>query len=106
MHEANAVPRDLTEENESLRASMAYMMEQAERNHDIMCRHQAFDLEIVGAGSFPDLIGSIFRTLPIISELDIVTLSLIDQESDILTVMNKPGVNFKEFPHLIFVDND
>ena len=62
-------------ENESLRARMAYLMEQAERNHEIMCRHQAFDLEIVGSANFPELVGTIFRTLPVISELDIVTLT-------------------------------
>ncbi len=105
MHEPGALPRDLTEENESLRASMAYMMEQAERNHDIMCRHQAFDLEIVGADSFPSLVSTIFRSLPVISELDIVTLSLIDEGEDIRLVMNKLGVDFADFPHLVFVES-
>jgi two-component system cell cycle response regulator len=105
MHEAGALPRDLTEENESLRASMAYMMEQAERNHDIMCRHQAFDLEIVGSDSFPSLVSTIFRSLPVISELDIVTLSLIDEGEDIRTVMIKLGVDFADFPHLVFVES-
>ena len=41
MQEAGASTRELQDEIESLRASMAYMMEQAERNHAIMCRHQA-----------------------------------------------------------------
>ena len=104
MIEAGALPRDLAAENESLRASMAYMMEQAERNHGIMCRHQAFDLEIVGSDSFPSLITTIFRSLPVISELDIVTLSLIDEGEDIRTVMNKLGVDFADFPHLVFVE--
>src|SRR4051812_18118213 len=84
---------ELMTENEALRARMAYLLEQAERNHEIMCRHQAFDLEIVGSSTFPELIGTIFRTLPVISELDIVTLSLIDEEADIHTVMHKLGVN-------------
>ena len=105
MHDASAKSSELTEENESLRASMAYMMEQAERNHDIMCRHQAFDLEIVGADNFPSLITTIFRSLPVISELDIVTLSLIDEGEDIRTVMIKLGVDFADFPHLVFVDS-
>jgi two-component system cell cycle response regulator len=91
-------------ENASLRERMAYLMEQAERNHDIMCRHQAFDLEIVGASTFPDLIGTIFRTLPVISELDSVTLSLIDEEADIHTVMRQLGVDFDAFPNLVFVE--
>jgi diguanylate cyclase (GGDEF)-like protein len=92
---------DLAAENGQLRARMAYMIEQAERNHAIMMRHQAFDLEIVGAGSFPELIGSIFRSLPAISELDSVTLSLIDEDADIRTVMEKLGVDFAAFPDLL-----
>ena len=106
MFEQGASPRELVAENESLRARMAYLLEQAERNHAIMCRHQAFDLEIVGSGTFPDLIGTIFRTLPVISELEIVTLSLLDVDADIHTVMHKLGVNFADFPQLIFVENE
>ncbi|HEY0064872.1 MAG TPA: DUF484 family protein [Telluria sp.] len=104
MQDAGVTARDLEAENESLRASMAYMMEQAERNHDIMCRHQAFDLEIVGSDSFPSLVSTIFRSLPVISDLDIVTLSLVDEGEDIRTVMNKLGVDFADFPHLVFVE--
>jgi diguanylate cyclase (GGDEF)-like protein len=106
MSEQGASPRELVAENESLRARMAYLLEQAERNHAIMCRHQAFDLEIVGAGSFPELIGTIFRSLPVISELDVVTLCLVDPEQDIHTVMVKLGVDFADFPQLVFVDSD
>jgi len=94
---------ELFAENQALRARMAYMLEQAERNHEIMMRHQAFDLEIVAATSFPELIGSIFRTLPVISELDGVTLSLVDEDADIRTVMERLGVDFSTFPGLLFV---
>ncbi len=104
MHDPGVTTRDLEAENESLRARMDYLMEQAERNHEIMCRHQAFDLEIVGSDSFQSLIATIFRSLPVIAGLDIVTLSLVDQDADIHTVMDKLGVNFAEFPHLVFVD--
>ncbi len=106
MYEQGASPRELEAENESLRARMAYLMEQAERNHAIMCRHQAFDLEIVGAASFPELIDTIFRSLPVISELDIVTLCLVDPEQDIHTVMVKLGVDFARYPQLVFVERD
>ena len=97
---------DLETENASLRARLGYLIEQAELNHSIMCRHQAFDLEIVGASTFPELIGTIFRSLPAISNLDIVTLSLVDKEADIHTVMDKLGVDFAAFPELIFVDSE
>ncbi|NRR31960.1 sensor domain-containing diguanylate cyclase [Oxalobacteraceae bacterium] len=95
---------DLAAENQALQGRLAYLLEQAERNHSIMCRHQAFDLEIVGSGTFPELVGTIFRTLPVISELDCVTLSLIDEGADIHTVMLKLGVVFEDFPNLIFVE--
>ncbi len=89
-----------------LRERMAALLQQAEQNHAIMCRHQAFDLEIVGAATFPELIGTIFRTLPAISELDGVTLSLLDEGDDILHVMEKLGVDFADFPQLIFVHGE
>ncbi len=94
---------ELAAENQSLRARLAYLIEQAERNHSIMMRHQAFDLEIVGAASFPELIGTIFRSLPVISDLDAVTLTLVDEDDDIRTVMEKLGVDFGDFPDLVFV---
>ncbi|NHZ40330.1 GGDEF domain-containing protein [Massilia aquatica] len=104
MHDPGAPARDVEAENESLRARLDYLVEQAERNHEIMCRHQAFDLEIVGSDSFQALIGTIFGSLPAIAGLDIVTLSLVDEEADIRTVMDKLGVDFNDFPHMIFVD--
>jgi diguanylate cyclase (GGDEF)-like protein len=105
MQETGVTARDLAAENDMLRARMAELVEDAVRNHDIMCRHQAFDLEIVGAGSFPELVGTIFRTLPQISSLDIVTLSLVDPDADIHTVMLKLGVDFDQLPGLVFVDH-
>lgn len=106
MHDSGTKVSELMAENESLRARMAYLIEQAEHNHAIMRRHQGFDLEIVACDSFPRLIGTIFSSLPAISELDIVTLSLVDEGADIQTVMNVLGVDFAEFPHLHFVASD
>ena len=106
MHDSGVISRDLLEENESLRARLAYLLEQAERNHDIMCRHQAFDLDIVGSDSFPGLINLIFSRLPAICELDVVTLTLVDEGADIHSVMKKLGVNFADYPNLLFVDAD
>nr|WP_315397770.1 DUF484 family protein [uncultured Duganella sp.] len=101
-HAARA--NDLAAENQALRARMAYLLEQAERNHSIITRHQAFDLNIVGAANFPELVGTIFRVLPVISELDSVTLSLVDEGADIREVMLKLDVVFADFPGLIFVE--
>ena len=105
MHEPDAQTRELMLENETLRSRMAYLLEQAERNHSIMTRHQAFDLQIVGASSFQELVSTIFGTLPIISELDTVTLSLVDPDADIYTVMHKLGVDYEQLPNLLFCEH-
>jgi two-component system cell cycle response regulator len=102
MHERGASVRELIAENEALRRQLASLIEQAEGNHAIMMRHQAFDLEIVGAASFPELVGTIFRLLPIVSGLDAVTLSLVDTGADIYTVMHRLGVDFEALPDLLF----
>jgi diguanylate cyclase (GGDEF)-like protein len=97
--------RELMAENAALRRQLASLIDQAESNHAIMMRHQAFDLEIVGAGSFQDLVATIFRQLPIVSSLDIVTLSLVDTGADIYTVMHKLGVEFEALPGLLFYES-
>jgi two-component system cell cycle response regulator len=102
MHERGASVRELIAENEALRTQLGSLIDQAEGNHAMMMRHQAFDLEIVGAATFPELVGTIFRRLPIISKLDAVTLSLVDTGADIYTVMHKLGVDFEAFPNLLF----
>ena len=103
MHEQQgASVRELMAENAALRRQLASLIDQAEGNHAIMMRHQAFDLDIVGAGSFQELVATIFRQLPIVSSLDIVTLSLVDSGSDIFTVMDKLGVDFEALPNLQF----
>ena len=102
MHERGASVRELIAENEALRRQLASLLDQAEGNHAIMMRHQAFDLEIVGAASFQELVGTIFRRLPEIARLDAVTLSLVDPGADIYTVMHKLGVDFETLPALLF----
>jgi diguanylate cyclase (GGDEF)-like protein len=105
MHQPDAASHDLIAENEALRAQIGYVMEQAKSNHDIICRHQAFNLEIVGAATFQELVGTIFSRLPVICELDSVTLSLVDPDADIYTVMHKLGVDFEVLPDLLFCEH-
>jgi diguanylate cyclase (GGDEF)-like protein len=102
MHERGASVRELIAENEALRRQLSSLIDQAEGNHAIMMRHQAFDLEIVGAASFQELVATIFRQLPLVSNLDIVSLSLVDSGADIYTVMHKLGVDFESLPNLLF----
>jgi diguanylate cyclase (GGDEF)-like protein len=96
----------LQQENQFLRQQLNTQRIQAELNYAIISRHQAFDLEVISTNNFPDLLDSIFRTLPKISELDVVSLSLLDEDADIHTVMANLGVDLDAFPGLFFVDSN
>jgi two-component system, cell cycle response regulator len=99
----NVQPPDLRAENQALQARIAALLQQAEHNHAMLGRHQAFDLELIAAGSFIELLDSIFHTLPIVSDLDAVTLSLLDEGDDILTVMERLGADLSAVPELLLV---
>jgi two-component system cell cycle response regulator len=68
----------LVSENSQLRSQLQHLLEQAHRNQQIMQRYQELDLKFIGANTFQELIDSVFDTLTEASELDVVTLTLID----------------------------
>ncbi len=94
----------LQQENHRLQQQLDFQRTQAEINYDIICRHQAFDLEIISTNNFPDLLDSIFQSLPKISDLEVVSLCLLDEEADIHTVMANLGVDLDAIHALIFID--
>jgi two-component system, cell cycle response regulator len=99
--ESNAA---LREENRWLREQLHAFKTEAQRNNDIMQRHQAFDLELISSASFPDLLNRILNTLRQVSNLEIVTLNLLDEDGDIHHVMNNLGVQLEQFSELQFIE--
>ena len=95
----------LAEENQRLREQIEELLEDARRNHRIMRRHQMFDLKFIGAGSFRELIESIFKELKDSSGLDVITLSLIDADYGIRRILADLGIKLSEFPHLLFLQD-
>jgi diguanylate cyclase (GGDEF)-like protein len=95
----------LAEENRRLRAQIEELLEDGRRNQRIMRRHQVFDLKFIGAGSFRELIASIFRELKDSSGLDVITLSLIDADYDIRRILADLDIKLSEFPHLLFLQD-
>lgn len=96
----------LVVENLRLRTQLVDLLEQARRNQQIMRRHQMFDLKFVGAGSFQELVGSIFDTLKESSELDVITLSLIDADYGIRRILADLNINSSDFPSLLFIQSE
>lgn len=96
----------LIAENSQLRDSLVQLLEQAQRNQQILRRHQAFDLKFIGANSLQELIECIFETLSESSQMDVVTLCLIDGDYDIRRIMSDLSLETSDFPNLLFIDRD
>jgi diguanylate cyclase (GGDEF)-like protein len=88
-----------------LRQQLAALIEEARRNEEILLRHQKFDLTFIGASSFLELIDSIFEVLSAPSQLDVVTLGLIDGGYEIRRILQDLKVDLADFPNLLFYDD-
>ncbi|MFZ6757064.1 DUF484 family protein [Undibacterium sp. Ji50W] len=97
---------ELQRENQTLRARLENLLELAHRNQSIMARHQSFDLKIIGANSFRELITNIFSALAITSELDVVSLVLFDKYGDLQQMLTDLKIDLNEFPHLLFLRHE
>lgn len=104
--EAPSALLELQHENQALRARLDSLLELAHRNQSIMARHQSFDLKIIGANSFRELITNIFSALAITSELDVVSLVLFDKMGDLQQMLCNLKIDLNEFPHLVFLRHE
>jgi len=94
----------LTTENSQLRSQLKLLLEQARRNQQIMQRYQEFDLKFIGSNTFQELIDSVFDTLTEASELDVVTLSLIDPDAEIRRILTNLRIDVSDYPNLLFIE--
>jgi len=104
--QAQSALLELQSENQALRARLDSLLELAHRNQNIMARHQSFDLKIIGANSFRELITNIFSALAVTSELDVVSLVLFDKLGDLQQMLSDLKIDLQEFPHLIFLRHE
>jgi diguanylate cyclase (GGDEF)-like protein len=63
-------------------------------------------LKIIGASHFKELISYIFSELANTSDLDIVTLALVDPRQDLQQMLNDLRIDLQEFPGLLFVRHE
>ena len=96
------MPNTQESENLLLREQLAALIGEARRNEDILRRHQEFDLNFISASGFRELIESIFAALSAPSELDVVTLAMLDPRYEIRRILRDLGIDLSEFPNLIF----
>lgn len=98
--------QDLVIENLELRNQLQHLFKQAEQNQQILQRFQAFDLQFIGASSFLELIDAIFYSFGTASELDVVTLTLLDSEYDIRRILANQNIDLADLPHLLFLQDE
>lgn len=98
--------QDLVIENQQLRNQLTQLLRQAEQNQQILKRFQSFDLQFIGAASFRELADTIFYSFTAASELDTVTLLLLDPEYDIRRILSNMNIDLAELPHLLFMQEE
>lgn len=92
----------IADENRRLHAQLAELLQHAAHNESIWQRHQAFDLQLIAAASLRELLDHLFRTLPAMSSLDVVTLTLLDPNYDIRRVLAELEIAQSDYPQLLF----
>ena len=92
----------LIEENQHLHAELNNIVEQAHINHQIMQRHQQFDLRLIGSGEFRALIETVSLLMPQTFSLEVVTLTLIDHDFAIRHILHDLQIGLNEYPNLLF----
>ncbi|MBS0309560.1 MAG: sensor domain-containing diguanylate cyclase [Proteobacteria bacterium] len=100
------MPDTPSSENRKLRRELALLLQQARHNEDIMRRHRQLDLQFISAGSFAELIDAIFQSLPTTSDLDVVTLALLDTNYEIRRILVELQVDLARLPQLLFFQEE
>ncbi|HJV81601.1 sensor domain-containing diguanylate cyclase [Noviherbaspirillum sp.] len=98
--------QELLAENLRLRKQLSQLLAQAKQNQQILQRHQTFDLQFIGAGSFLELIDTIFHSFASSASLDTLTLSLLDPEYAIRRILVELDVHLSEMPQLLFLQDE
>lgn len=96
---------DALGENRALRQQLENLLAQARRNDDIMRRHHQLDLAFMGAEGFGELIDHGIDALLESSELDVVSIALLDPDYRIRRMLIDLGIHLSDYPHLLFLES-
>jgi len=97
---------DLARENRQLREQLALLIANAQKNQEILQRHQHLDLQLISADTFQALSETLFTTFPRTAGLDVVTLCLLDAQYDIRRILVQLEMNLSEMPQLLFMQDE
>lgn len=98
--------QDIRSENRELRRQLQALISHARQNEQILRRQQELELRIIGVGGLKDLLNEVLASYRRSSELDAVTLSLVDPEYEIHRMLQDMGSNPAEIPDLLFFEDN
>ena len=98
--------QELAKENRQLRAQLAELIANAQKNQEILQRHQTLDLQLIAADSFQALTDTLFHTFPRTAGLDVVTLAMLDAQYDIRRILVQLNMNLCDLPQLFFLQEE
>jgi len=91
----------LTQENQKLRARLQDLLRQASDNQKILQRQHELNLKLIAADGFIELISVIFRSMPAISSLEVVTLLVLDHQKEVRSLMTNLQIDLSDYPNLL-----
>lgn len=97
---------DIRTENRELRRQLQALISHARNNEQILRRQQELELRIIGVGGLKELLDEVLVAYRRSSELDVVTLSLVDPEYEIHRMLQDMGSNPADMPDLLFFEDN
>lgn len=97
---------DIRSENRALRRQLQAVISHARHNEQILRRQQELELRIIGVGGLKELLGEVLSAYRRSSELDAVTLALVDPEYEIHRMLQDMGDHPAEIPGLLFFEDN
>ncbi|HEY4074913.1 MAG TPA: DUF484 family protein [Herbaspirillum sp.] len=96
--------QQLLENHKQLQTDFHEFLEQARINQQIMQRHQAFDMRLLDADEFSDLLDILLNGMPEAFDLQAVNLFLNDTKHDIRHIVAHLKMHSEQTPNLHFLD--
>jgi two-component system, cell cycle response regulator len=97
--------QDLAAENARLQARLADLKDEAARNDSLLRKTQERELELLRAGTLPQLFDRLIHGLRASYQLDLVTLTLHDPQYELRHLMWGDTAAMEEMPEVQFVDS-
>ncbi len=97
---------DLQAENRDLRLQLQALISNARQNEQILRRQQELELRIIGVGGLKELVQEVLVSYRRSTELDAVTLSLVDPEYEVHRMLQGVEINPAELPDLVFFEDN